>query len=160
MLSVLLCKSHILGNSCSSVIARKAFKGFYIARFSDHIYLLMERLDHIGTLIFFMWTDTCKRKNIQPNFLWSVVLRGFSRVALFLFTICHSKSSFPIRLQCLLLSWKFTRTTASLSLYFGRYSDEGTVKEMWDFRTGWSWCKTKILMMLSPSVKTTYLEIF
>ena len=109
MLSVLRCKSHILGNSCSSVIARKAFKGFYIARFSDHIYLLMERLDHIGTLIFFMWTDTCKRKNIQPNFLWSVVLRGFSRVALFLFTISHSKSSFPIRLQCLLLSWKFTR---------------------------------------------------
>ena len=109
LLSVLQCKSHILGNSCSSVIARKAFKGFYIARFSDHIYLLMERLDHIGTLIFFMWTDTCKRKNIQPNFLWSVVLRGFSRVALFLFTISHSKSSFPIRLQCLLLSWKFTR---------------------------------------------------
>ena len=50
--------------------------------------------------------------------------------------------------------------TASLSFHVGRCSDEENVKEKWDFGTSCNWCKMKILMMLSPFVKTKYLEIF
>ena len=78
----------------------------------------------------------------------------------FQFTIYHSKSSCPIRLHCLLISQKFTRVTASLSLDVGRYSDEESVKDIWDFGASWNCCEMKILMMLSPSVKTSYLKIF
>ena len=37
---------------------------------------------------------------------------------------------------------------------------EERVKEIWDFRINWNWCKMKILVFLLPSVKITYLEIF
>ena len=47
-----------------------------------------------------------------------------------------------------------------LSLHVWRYSDEESVKEKWDFGTGWNLCKMKILMKLVPLVKVTYLEIF
>ena len=44
-------------------------------------------------------------------------------------------------------------------LHVVRYSDEKNVNKNWDFGTSWNWCESKI-MMLSPSVKTAYLEIF
>ena len=47
-----------------------------------------------------------------------------------------------------------------LSLHVGRYLAMESVQEKWDFGTCWNLCKLKILMMRSPSVKTTYLEIF
>ena len=40
-----------------------------------------------------------------------------------------------------------------LSLHVGRYSDEKSVKEKWDFGTSWNWFKMKVLIMLSPSVE-------
>ena len=46
-----------------------------------------------------------------------------------------------------------------LSFHVGRYLGRENVKEKWDFRISWNWCKMKILMKLSPSVKTAYLEI-
>ena len=67
----------------------------------------------------------------------------------FYFIIYHSKSSCSIRLQYLLVSWKFTRITASLSLHIGRFSNEKSVEEKWDFGTSWNWCKMKIVIMLS-----------
>ena len=41
-----------------------------------------------------------------------------------------------------------------LFLHLGRYSDEESVKEKWDFGTSWNWCEMKILMKLSSYVKT------
>ena len=42
-----------------------------------------------------------------------------------------------------------------LSLHVGRYLAMESVQEKWDFGTCWNLCKLKILMMRSPSVKTT-----
>ena len=78
----------------------------------------------------------------------------------FLIRNLSQQSSCPIRLQFLLIRWKFIRVTASVSLHFGKYSDEGSIKAKLGFETSWNSCKMKILMMLSYSVKTTYLEIF
>ena len=77
------------------------------------------------------------------------------------FITCHNKSSAPVKLQCLLISWKFTTITVSLSFFpCWEILNEESVKDIWEFGTGWSWCKMIILLMLSPSVKTAYLEIF
>ena len=62
-------------------------------------------------------------------------------------------------MQYFLISWKFARITASLSLHVGRCLDDESVKE-WDFGASWYWCKMKIIMMLSHSVKTKCLKIF
>ena len=34
-----------------------------------------------------------------------------------------------------------------LSLHVGRYSDEKSVKEKWDFGTSWNWFKMKVLII-------------
>ena len=78
----------------------------------------------------------------------------------FHFTTYHCKSFCWIGLWYLLISWKFARITAFPSLHVERCSDEESVKDKWDFGFSWNCCKVKVLMMLSPSVKTKYLEIF
>ena len=57
-----------------------------------------------------------------------------------------------------MISWKFTRITASFSFFaVGRYSEEKSVKEIWDFGTRQNSFKMKMLMF-SPSVKTSYIS--
>ena len=148
LLSILLHKSLIWGNSCSWVKARQAFNQLDCRILWSHI----SADGMTGLHWFFECRQIARRgKKYQPHFSMGVVLRGFSRVAVslkivyneklsakkrlsmhFYFTIFHSNStclSCPIRFQCLLISWKFTRTTSCLSLHIGRYSDKENNKE-------------------------------